>query len=187
MLSFLFSSNSSCGNYQRQLLKLWHKLWHPRRLSTCCLPSFLHLPREALVLVLSTQPPPPPPPAPPPGTSHPLNSHVPNSSPCNWLETHKLWTESFFLWACGSLNPESELLTNRDSDLLSWSPKNTDFRTGFAGTKCSLNKGKALEAFGEGSGNPLQDSCHGQRTLAGCSPWGWKESDTTEQFSVQFS
>ena len=40
---------------------------------------------------------------------------------------------------------------------------------------------------GEGHGNPLQYSCldnpHGQRGLAGYSPWGpWgrKESDTTE-------
>ena len=47
-------------------------------------------------------------------------------------------------------------------------------------------KGKALEAFGDGNGNPLQYSCHGQRSLAGCSPWGRKESDTTEQLSVQF-
>ena len=33
-------------------------------------------------------------------------------------------------------------------------------------------------------GKPLQCSCrqipHGQRSLAGCSPWGHKESDTTE-------
>ena len=33
-------------------------------------------------------------------------------------------------------------------------------------------------------GNPLQYSClenpHGQRSQEGCSPWGHKESDTTE-------
>ena len=37
---------------------------------------------------------------------------------------------------------------------------------------------------GEGNGNPLQSSCqenpHEQRSLAGCSPWGHKESDMTE-------
>ena len=37
---------------------------------------------------------------------------------------------------------------------------------------------------GRSPGNPLQDSCleksHGQRKLAGYSPWGRKESDTTE-------
>ena len=37
---------------------------------------------------------------------------------------------------------------------------------------------------GGGHGNPLQYSClenpRGQRSLAGYSPWGHKESDTTE-------
>ena len=41
---------------------------------------------------------------------------------------------------------------------------------------------------GEGHGNPLQYSCpenpHGQRTLAGYSPWGYKESDMTKQLST---
>ena len=37
---------------------------------------------------------------------------------------------------------------------------------------------------GEGNGNPLQYSClenpHGQRSLAGYSPWGHKELETAE-------
>ena len=41
---------------------------------------------------------------------------------------------------------------------------------------------------GGGHGNPLQYSClenpHGQRSLAGCSPWGRKKSDTTEWLSM---
>ena len=41
---------------------------------------------------------------------------------------------------------------------------------------------------GEGHGNPLQYSClenpYGQRSLAGYSPWGHKESDMTEQLST---
>ena len=41
---------------------------------------------------------------------------------------------------------------------------------------------------GVGHGNPLQYSClenpHGQRSLAGCSLWGCKESDTTEWLST---
>ena len=41
---------------------------------------------------------------------------------------------------------------------------------------------------GGGHGNPLQYSCleksHGQRSLAGYSPWGRKESDTTEHLSA---
>ena len=40
-----------------------------------------------------------------------------------------------------------------------------------------------------GHGNPLQYSClenpHGQRSLAGCSLWGCKESDMNEQLSTQ--
>ena len=41
---------------------------------------------------------------------------------------------------------------------------------------------------GEEHGNPLQYSClenpHAQRSLAGYSPWGRKESDMTEQLSA---
>ena len=33
---------------------------------------------------------------------------------------------------------------------------------------------------GGGHGNPLQYSCHGQRSLAGYGPWGHKELDITE-------
>ena len=43
---------------------------------------------------------------------------------------------------------------------------------------------------GEGNGNPLQYSCleksHGQRSLVGYSPWGRKESDTTERLHFHF-
>ena len=53
----------------------------------------------------------------------------------------------------------------------------------------SLNHLRTLSMFtGEGNGNPLQHSClenpHGQRSLVGYSPWGRKESDTTEQLST---
>ena len=41
---------------------------------------------------------------------------------------------------------------------------------------------------GGGHGNPLLCSClgesHGQRSLAGYSPWGRKESDTTEHLTL---
>ena len=41
---------------------------------------------------------------------------------------------------------------------------------------------------GEGNGNPLQYSCleksHGQGNLVGYSPWGHKESDTTERLHL---
>ena len=43
-------------------------------------------------------------------------------------------------------------------------------------------------SLGGGHGNPLQYSClenlHGQRGLMGNSPWGHKESDTTERLST---
>ena len=46
-----------------------------------------------------------------------------------------------------------------------------------------LNPGSGRSPGG-GHGNPLQYSClenpHGQRNLAGYSPWGSKEADTTE-------
>ena len=42
---------------------------------------------------------------------------------------------------------------------------------------------------GGGHGNPLQYSClenpHGQRSLAGCSPRGHKESDTAKHSTAQ--
>ena len=44
---------------------------------------------------------------------------------------------------------------------------------------------------GEGHGNPLQYSCmenpHGQKSLAGYSPQGCKESDTTDRLSIALS
>ena len=43
---------------------------------------------------------------------------------------------------------------------------------------------------GGGNGNPHQYSClenpHGQRSLAGCSPWGCKELDMTDQISILY-
>ena len=44
------------------------------------------------------------------------------------------------------------------------------------------------QSLGGGNGNPLQYSClgesHGQRSLVGYSPWGCKQSDTTEQLTL---
>ena len=45
-----------------------------------------------------------------------------------------------------------------------------------------------LGRSGGGHGNPLQcsrlENPHGQRSLAGYSPWGLKESDMTERLSI---
>ena len=53
----------------------------------------------------------------------------------------------------------------------------------------SLRLSLSLERSpGEGNGNPLQYCClenpHGQRSLADYSPWGCKESDTTERLTI---
>ena len=56
---------------------------------------------------------------------------------------------------------------------------------------CQRDTGSILgwgRSPGGGHGTPLQSSClenvHGQRSLAGYSPWGCKESDRTEQLSM---
>ena len=68
---------------------------------------------------------------------------------------------------------------------------------GLSGKESAYNAGAAGDvglipglgrSLGERHGNPLQYSClensHGQRSLAGYSPWGRKESDTTERLST---
>ena len=65
-------------------------------------------------------------------------------------------------------------------------------RTTFYGLSGGLGSIPELERCpGGGHSNPLQYSClenpHGQWCLAGYSPWGRKESDTTEQLSTQGS
>ena len=70
----------------------------------------------------------------------------------------------------------------------------TGFPSGSDGEESTCNVGDlgsnlALgRSLGGGHSNPLQYSClenpHGQRSLAGCSPWGRKESDTTEPLST---
>ena len=68
------------------------------------------------------------------------------------------------------------------------------FPSGSDGKESTCNAGDlgsipGLERSPEGgNGYPLQHSClenpHGQRSLADYSPWGHKESDTTEQLSI---
>ena len=52
-----------------------------------------------------------------------------------------------------------------------------------SGDAGDLGSTPGLGSLAEGNGNPLQHSCpgksHGQRRLAGYSPWGLKESDMT--------
>ena len=75
--------------------------------------------------------------------------------------------------------------------------KRLDFPSGSDGKVSACNVGdlSSIPGFGRspggGHGNPLQYSClenpHGQRSLAGYSPWGLKELDTTEQLSKENS
>ena len=68
------------------------------------------------------------------------------------------------------------------------------FPGGSAGKESTCNVGDlgSLSGLGRspggGNGNSLQYSClenpHGQRSLAGYSPWCHKESDTTKQLST---
>ena len=74
----------------------------------------------------------------------------------------------------------------------------TDFKKGFPGSSagkesaCNAEDPGLIPGLGRfpggGHGNPLQYSClenpPEQRSLAGYSPWGHKESDTTEQLST---
>ena len=58
-----------------------------------------------------------------------------------------------------------------------------------AGDTGDVSSTPGLErSLGVGHGNPLEYSClenpHGQRSLEGYSPWGCKESDSTEQLST---
>ena len=71
---------------------------------------------------------------------------------------------------------------------------NLGFRGGSIGKECACNAGDLASIPGLGRspggehGNPLQYSClenpHRQRSLAGFSLYGCKESDTTERIST---
>ena len=68
------------------------------------------------------------------------------------------------------------------------------FPCGSEGEESACNAGDVSSILGlrrspgGGHGDPLQYSClenpHGQRRLAGYSPWGLKDSDTTEQLTT---
>ena len=47
--------------------------------------------------------------------------------------------------------------------------------------------GRPLEKEMDTYSSILAGKSHGQRSLAGCSPWGCKELDTTEQLNTSMS
>ena len=79
---------------------------------------------------------------------------------------------------------------------LSISETSSGFPGDSDGKESACNKGNlgsipgSGRSPGEGNNNPLQYSClgefHGQRSLAGYSPWSHKESDRTEQATLSF-
>ena len=89
-----------------------------------------------------------------------------------------------------------DVFLNYNFIILSWYIlcDDTGFPGGSVGKESTCNAGdlgssSGLRRFpGGGHGNQLQYSClentHGQRSLAGCSPWDYKESETTEQLST---
>ena len=81
-----------------------------------------------------------------------------------------------------SVNKQSGLL-NREGFLGSSAGKESASSAGEPGLIPGLRRSPGGE-----HGNPLQYSClknpHGQRSLVGYSPWGWKESHTTAQLST---
>ena len=46
---------------------------------------------------------------------------------------------------------------------------------------CNVGDLGSIPGLGRSPGGEHGDPLHGQRSLAGCSPWGHKKSDTTEQ------
>ena len=86
----------------------------------------------------------------------------------------------FFIWLCYWWLVGNPLCFPGGSD-----GKETACNAGDLGLTPGLGRSP-----GGGNGNPLQYSClenpHGQRSLAGYSPWGCKESDTAKQLSPTY-
>ena len=103
------------------------------------------------------------------------NQHVSHCDTCRWLrKTQELeecvWdyiylefsASSYTFWLLQWLSGKESACNAGDVDLIlgSWRSR------------------------GGGNSNPLQYSCHGQRSLVSYSSWGCKESDVTEQLSA---
>ena len=89
-------------------------------------------------------------------------------------------------WAAHLLRADRRASSSH-SHLQSYFPGGTRFPGGWDGKESACSAGEPGSVRGlekprrEGNGNPLQYShLDGQRSLAGYSPWGRKESDTTE-------
>ena len=95
----------------------------------------------------------------------------------------------YTLWSCLCVNPYSSLTGDptfvhciRIQILINWTTREVPSLCGF---HICVPHGYLPGGWHE---NPLQYSClenpHGQRSLAGCSPWGRKEWDMTEHITM---
>ena len=91
---------------------------------------------------------------------------------------------------CTCAHPKLPHHTSQAPSYLASSPEYLGFPGGLDGKASAYNAGDpdsipgSGRSPGEGSGNPLQyfpGKSHGRRSRVGYSPWGRKESDTTER------
>ena len=91
---------------------------------------------------------------------------------------------------CTCAHPKLPHHTSQAPSYLASSPEYLGFPGGLDGKVSAYNAGDpgsipgSGRSPGEGSSNPLQylpGKSHGRRSLVGYSPWGRKESDTTER------
>ena len=88
---------------------------------------------------------------------------------------------------------EPALLSSFRITLQSHSNRDSPGCSGGKASACNVGDLGSIPGLGRspggGHGNPLQYSClenpHGQRSLVGYSPRGYKESDTTERLSIE--
>ena len=120
-------------------------------------------------------------------SSGPLLKHrIPSLALCWLCSTRKEGPRPPLYWDSSSSHPIPLILNSSPSS-------STSFPGGSVGKEsvCNAEDLGSVSGWGRspggGHGNPLQYSClenpHGQRNLADCSPWGCKESDTTEQLT----
>ena len=115
--------------------------------------------------------------------------------PAQWVSASTCKICIYIYGVPGSFKPVPKVLIQISFSIYRGIHWNLGFPGGLDGKKSTCNVGDVGlipglgRSSGAGNGNPLQFSClenpHGQQSLAGCSPWDRKESDTTERLSTQ--
>ena len=116
----------------------------------------------------------------------PCNNMQPNVTMCP-LDTHNIYDKQVCFI---QIIHQVDWISTKNSQM---EPTNSPFPWWLSGEEPASNMRdlglipRSGRSPGGGHGNPLQYSClenpHGQRSLAGYSPWGHKESDTAEWLS----